>query len=163
MFKRVSLPLSSGTPFAVRQGAFGAPGEVTSSNGYAWSLEVPLGTQVYAAEGGVVLATASKAKADGGCNAKAADRDHYVRIEHEDRTVAEYRHVRPLVAKGAHVRRGEPIGATDRSGVQCYPHLRFEVFATRAAIGESDGSIPLYFDQIPGGLLREGFKFTDRF
>jgi murein DD-endopeptidase MepM/ murein hydrolase activator NlpD len=147
----------------VRQGAFGSPGDVTPSNDYAWSLEVPLGTTVHAAEGGTVLATAAKGKADGGCDAKAAGRDHYVRVEHEDHTVAEYRHVRPLVAKGAHVRRGEPIGVTDRSGVQCYPHLRFEVFATRAAVGEAGGSIPLYFDQIPGGLLREGFRFTDRF
>lgn len=155
------VPLLSGTPFAVRQGAFGPGSHAERGNEFQWDLEVPLGTPVISVDDGVVIDLYQPENPKGGCDPAYAKYAWGLHVEHADGTVAQYLHTLATVPVGAKVKKGGVIGRTVWLGWICYPHVHFGIYRSRADTYGSPTmeTLPLYFDGIPGGLLRAGEKY----
>lgn len=151
------LPLAPGTPFTVRQGAFGKSSHREKGNEFSWDLEVPFGTPVHAVDDGVVMFVYQPA-GGAGCDPQFADAAWNVQVEHKDRTVAQYVHVEAEISLGGRVRKGQRIGKTVERGWLCYPHLHFGIYRSRDTLHVSPKreTLPLRFDGVADGLLVEG-------
>lgn len=109
------------TDFA-RSGAYNGSGH----NGI--DLRAPLGTPVFASEGGVVRASGDT---DLACRRSSYGR--WVLIDHQNRLATLYAHLSlAKVAPGESVSRGELIGYSGSTGYATGPHLHFTVFARDA-------------------------------
>jgi murein DD-endopeptidase MepM/ murein hydrolase activator NlpD len=163
-WKHMGFPLDPGQVFEVRQGAFGKSSHSEPGNEYSWDFAVPWGTPVVAAEGGTVLAVHAP-PGGAGCDPKLADVAHNAQVEHADGTVAQYVHVASRVRVGQVVGRGDVIGVTAPSGWVCYPHVHFGVYQSRRHLYASPArrTVPIWFEAVPGGVLKEGFKVSDQF
>jgi murein DD-endopeptidase MepM/ murein hydrolase activator NlpD len=164
LFKHTRLPLSTTQVFEVTQGAFGSQSHNEDGNEYSWDFAVPLGTDVLAVEGGLVIDVHTPAGGSG-CDPQFAAAAHNVKIEHQDGTVAQYVHVTSLVARGSRVAAGQVIARTADNGWLCRPHLHFGIYRSREHLYDSPQreTVPLFFEQVPGGILRQGFRLTDQF
>jgi murein DD-endopeptidase MepM/ murein hydrolase activator NlpD len=95
---------------------FGPRGDGTHNDGI--DIAVPLGAEVVAAESGVVAYAGNELKGFG----------NLVLVRHEGGWVTAYAHNDELlVARGARVRRGQPIAKAGKSGNVDQPMLHFEV------------------------------------
>lgn len=150
--------------FEVTQGAFGSESHDEEGNEYSWDFAVPKGSDVLAVEAGVVIDVHTP-KGQSGCDPAFARNAHNIKVEHQDGTVAQYVHIEPLVARGSRVAAGQLIARTAINGWICQPHLHFGIYRSRDHLYDSPQrqTIPLYFEQVPGGILRKGFKLTDQF
>ena len=124
-------------------------------NRHAVDFAVPVGTAVLAARDGVVMqseagfADAAPGEDDDALVARA----NFIRILHDDGTMALYAHLRPggvLVRLGQRVRRGQVIGLSGNTGRSTAPHLHFVVQANR---GMRLHSVPFRMFG-PRGILR---------
>ena len=147
-------PLQSGE-LRVQQAWGGRHSHDDAGNRHAVDFATPPGTVVLAARDGLVL------QAEGGFrDARPGDdpellaaRANYVRVLHDDGTMALYAHLRPggvLVRAGQRVRRGEPVGHSGNTGRSTGPHLHFVVQANRGMRLES---VPFRMFG-PHGILR---------
>ncbi len=127
-------------------------------NRHAVDFAVPAGTAVLAARDGVVM----QSEAGFGDATPGQDEDalvaraNFIRILHDDGTMALYAHLQPggvLVRLGQRVRRGQVIGLSGNTGRSTAPHLHFVVQANR---GMRLHSVPFRMFG-PRGILR----FTD--
>jgi MYXO-CTERM domain-containing protein len=109
-----------------------ANGDPTSHTGFAefaWDFGMPLGADVLAARGGVVLMIKVDSQF-GGCSHVYANDANYVLIDHRDGTAGLYLHVH---ANSSNLQVGDPVAAGDviarvgQSGWTCGPHLHFQV------------------------------------
>ncbi len=165
-YKRAIIPLRSTQTFEVTQGAFGRNSHSEVGNEYSWDFAVPFGTDVIAVEGGRVIDVYQpKDSHAGGCDPSLANSAHNIKVEHLDGTVAQYVHVESLLAKGSSVARGETIAKTADNGWLCTPHLHFGIYRSKDHLYDSPNreTVPLFFEQVPGGILEKGFKMTDQF
>lgn len=155
-FKRLPLPLPSGTRTRVRQGAFGQSSHAEPGNEYSWDFEVPFGTAVLAVGDGEILEVYQPSV--GGCDPRFAASANNVKLKLADGSVAQYVHVDSQVEVGQRVAAGQVIGRTGRSGWLCYPHLHFGVYASERQLYASPDrrTVPIYFEGLPGGVAREG-------
>lgn len=139
------LPYAPGSKFKVTQGYNGKYSH-TGSNQYATDWQMPVGTLVYAARGGVVVRVKDDSNKGGGSMAY----DHYnnyVLIRHSDGTLGHYCHLQKggvLVKVGQTVATGEPIAHSGNTGFSSGPHLHFCVFMTKN--GRERVSIPVKFE-----------------
>ncbi len=107
-------------------------GETTHNNPqnrYAVDIGLPIGTPVLAARGGVVMDIENQF-ADGQAQAKYIQRNNYVRLLHDDGTMAVYAHLKRgslRVRPGQRVQRGQRLGSSGNSGYSTGPHLHFVV------------------------------------
>jgi murein DD-endopeptidase MepM/ murein hydrolase activator NlpD len=93
---------------------------------YAIDFEMPIGTPLIAARGGKVVAVQQSFR-DG--NDKDLE-ENFVMIEHDDKTIARYIHIKrggALVANGDLVQQGQRIAYSGNSGQTGGPHLHFDV------------------------------------
>jgi len=118
---------------------------VTPDSYYAVDLSMPIGTDVFAARGGIVFDVAST-NFTGGLD---AERDgpnaNVVRILHDDGTYAIYAHLNTntiRVRPGDVVRRGEYIADSGNTGYSSGPHLHFAVVRNA---GMRIESVPITF------------------
>ena len=89
-------------------------------------IGAPIGTPVFSAEGGVVVATGNQ---DRHCPRGAYGK--FIVIRHYNNLTTLYAHLsRILVNEGDRVRRGDLIGHIGSTGRSTGPHLHFTVFAT---------------------------------
>jgi murein DD-endopeptidase MepM/ murein hydrolase activator NlpD len=137
----------------IEQGWGGVYSHSDDQNRHAVDFAADIGTPVLAARAGTVMEVESdfeRAGLDTGQYARSAN---FVRIVHDDGTMALYAHLKQsgvLVRAGQHVRNGEVIGLSGNTGFTTGPHLHFAVQANR---GMKLESIPFRMFG-PQGILR---------
>ncbi len=116
----------------------------TPDSQYAVDIAMPVGTDVFAARGGVVFdVTAGNFK--GGADAANMSLANVVRILHDDGTYAIYAHLNwnsIRVRVGDVVERGEYIADSGNTGYSSGPHLHFAVVRN---VGMAMQSVPVTF------------------
>lgn len=159
-FKRLPVPLPTGTKTTVRQGAFGKSSHNEPGNELSWDFEVPLGTPVIAVGDGVVFHIQQPSV--GGCDPKFANSANILQIKLKDGAVAQYLHIATTLKAGEAVRRGQIVAHTAANGWFCYPHVHFGVYASDKQLYASPDrkTVPIYFEGLPDGLAREGDSFV---
>ena len=138
------LPYASGSAFRVTQGYNGSFSH-TVSNKYAIDWQMPEGTPVYAARGGMVIKVKDESDT-GGASIKYDPYNNYVLIRHDDGTLAHYCHLQKggcCVRPGQVVLAGDFIARSGNTGFSSGPHLHFCVFKTKN--GRERESIPVKF------------------
>jgi murein DD-endopeptidase MepM/ murein hydrolase activator NlpD len=118
----------------VEQGFNGRFSHTDTQNQYAIDFRAEQGTPVLAARAGTVMQVESDFDKAGLDLEKYGGRANYVRILHDDGTMALYAHLREegvLVRVGQRVRAGQRIGLSGNTGFTSGPHLHFAVQVNR--------------------------------
>ncbi len=155
-----SLPYEPGTTHRITQGYDGKYSH-QGSNKYAIDWQMPEGTPVCAARGGLVV----KVKDDsdfGGGDVKFDPYNNYVLIRHDDGTLGHYCHLQKggvTVHPGQIVKTGDVIAHSGSTGFSSGPHLHFCVFMTKD--GMHRVSIPTKYRDAQGDAITlvEGQKY----
>lgn len=120
------IPFAKGTQTHVSQGFNGSQ---SHQGKYAIDFAVPIGTPVKAARSGKVVAFEASNN-QGSFNKSYGKFANFIIIEHKDKTLAKYYHLRQngvAVKLGAHVKQGELIAYSGDTGYSSGPHLHFSV------------------------------------
>ena len=128
-----AYPLGGGG-VQVAQGFGGAWSHNDEQNHYAVDFVAPIGTPVFAVRDGTVMQVESDFDKAGLNAEKYGGRANYVRIVHDDGTMALYAHLREggvLVRVGQRVAKGQQIGLSGNTGFTTGPHLHFAVQVNR--------------------------------
>ena len=147
-----------GAPVRVTQGFGGGFSHADAENRHAVDFAAPEGTPVVAARAGRVMqreAQVSDNAASTGTNADDPARTNFIRILHDDGTMALYAHLQHdgvVVEPGVRVSRGAVIGFSGNTGASTGPHLHFVVQANHSL---RLVSVPFRMFG-PGGILRFG-------
>ncbi len=155
-----SLPYGPGTTHKITQGYDGKYSH-QGSNKYAIDWQMPEGTPVFAARGGLVV----KVKDDsdrGGSSMKFDQYNNYVLIRHEDGTLGHYCHLQKdgvVVHAGDVVKTGQMIAHSGNTGFSSGAHLHFCVFMAKD--GRQRVSLPVKFRNDRGDAITlvEGEKY----
>lgn len=145
------LPFPSGTRYAIGQAFGGDFSHTDEQNFHAVDIGVKEGTPVIAARDGIVIQVERDFYESGGDRSRLASRANYVRVIHEDDTMAVYAHLAfesVLVQPGDVVLAGQRIGSAGATGFATGPHLHFVV---QRNAGLRLKSIPFRFDGPQGG------------
>ncbi len=120
------LPFPAGSTVPVSQGFFGT---ASHRNKHAIDFAVKTGTPIVAARAGRVIAV-EDSHDRGKFDKSFARYANYIIIEHDDRTLGNYYHLKyhgVAVKVGQNVTEGELIGYTGNTGYSSGPHLHFSV------------------------------------
>jgi len=131
--------------FPVSQGFNGSFSHQNPESRYAVDIAMPVGTPLCAARGGVVMEVANDYYAGGTDRAELMERANFIRILHEDGTMAIYAHLMlesVQVLPGQKVSTGQAIGFSGDTGFSSGPHLHF---AIQQNLGMAISSIPFTF------------------
>ena len=137
----------------IGQGWGGGFSHRDAENRHAVDFAAPEGTPVLAARDGVVMQVEARFSAGGLRMGDDTRRANFVRILHEDGTMALYAHLARdgvQVRPGERVRRGQRIATSGNTGHSAAPHLHFVVQANR---GLRLASLPFRMFG-PAGILR---------
>lgn len=118
---------------------------------YAVDIAMPVGTDVYAARGGVVVDVANNNYRGGLDTTRNGAEANMVRILHDDGTFAIYAHLNRSairVTAGDRVTRGQYIADSGNTGFSTGPHLHFVVLKNA---GMQLVSVPVEFEGPDGG------------
>lgn len=118
----------------IDQGFDGAFSHADDENRYALDFAAPVGTPVLAARAGIVLQVETGYRAHGLDYAHDAARANFIRILHDDGSMALYGHLAPdgaQVVVGQRVELGQRIGTSGNTGYSSAPHLHFVVQVNR--------------------------------
>jgi murein DD-endopeptidase MepM/ murein hydrolase activator NlpD len=122
------LPFTHATKHRLSQG-YGGRFSHYGENEYAVDFEMPEGTEVYAARGGIV-AEVKEDSSVGGPGASYGDDANYILILHSDGSFGNYAHLvrnGAVVEPGERVAAGQLIGYSGNTGRSSGPHLHFDV------------------------------------
>lgn len=134
----VGVPFGCGMSFPVSQTH--NVGSHVGNDAWAWDFRMPEGTPVVAALDGVVR-LARGDSVEGGCDPTMARKANYVVIEHAGNLETQYLHFTTVsVVVGQHVRRGDLLGYSGKTGWACGAHLHFKV-ATPVSVGWNNPSV----------------------
>lgn len=120
------LPYAQDASYRVVQGYGGL---FSHTHIAALDFEMPEGTAIHAARGGIVFAM-QESHDEGGLGKKYKNKANYIMIRHEDGSYGCYWHLRKngvLVKKGERVSKGQHIGYSGATGQVWRPHLHFSV------------------------------------
>jgi murein DD-endopeptidase MepM/ murein hydrolase activator NlpD len=124
------LPLAEGTAGRIGQGFGGRFSHNEIHSRYAIDIPLPPGTPIHAARGGVVMDTERWFHRAGTDLERDGPRANYVRILHEDGTMAVYAHLDYggiAVRDGQRIRAGQMLGRSGNTGYSTGPHLHFAI------------------------------------
>lgn len=150
-----ALPVDS-RHWRIDQGFGGSFSHTGPQSRHAIDINVPEGTPVLAARGGVVMQVEDDFEGAGLDLEKFANRANHVRVLHSDGSMAVYAHLQPetvRVRQGQRVSVGQQLGASGNTGFSTGPHLHFAVQVNRGMelvsipfrLGGPDGPV-----RIPG-------------
>jgi hypothetical protein len=125
-----AIPFYPGTKFKLEQGFGGAFSHRDAENYYSLDLAVPEGTPVIAARDGVIMQIEEDFRANGNDVSRFGDRANYVRVLHDDGSMAVYAHLAPhsvLFRPGDRVHTGNFLAKSGDTGFSSGPHLHFSV------------------------------------
>jgi murein DD-endopeptidase MepM/ murein hydrolase activator NlpD len=148
------LPWTVGETHEISQGNCGGATHVGSSR-YAYDMVMDINTDVLAVRAGVVI----KVKEDGKDSDGNFGEANYVKVQHDDGTIAAYGHLTEngvLVDVGAVVTQGQVIARSGKTGT-AGPHLHFEVQTS-----DEKDTVPVTFSNTRAnarGLIR-GKSYT---
>ena len=127
-------PFASGAEFTIGQ-AWGGEFSHTEPHSYhAVDIAMPIGTPVHAARAGVVMDSARWFHRSGEDRERYGARANFIRILHDDGTMAVYAHLDYAgvrVHPGERVARGQYIGRSGNTGFSSGPHLHFVIQINR--------------------------------
>ena len=154
-----ALPYRHGESHVMIQGFNGA---FSHQGKYALDFDMPQGTPICAARGGVVTGIEEKYNVGGETEALKLKANH-IEILHSDGTFARYAHLKKNGARvhvGQRVQRGQVIGYSGNTGYSSGPHLHFEVVLLKDDLDYE--SIPVGFRTSRRRFvyLREGEEYT---
>jgi murein DD-endopeptidase MepM/ murein hydrolase activator NlpD len=124
-----ALPFAAGTQYTLEQGFGGKFSHDDPENRYALDFGVPEGTPVLAARAGVVMQVEENFRAHG-VDPRFGDRANYVRVLHDDGSMALYAHLAPasmLRRPGDRIVVGQMVGKSGNTGLSTGPHLHFAI------------------------------------
>ncbi len=152
-----ALPFIS-TRFQVTQAPQGRYSHSDAENRDAIDFALPEGTPVLAARRGKVMQVQGNFTENGTDPLRDRQRANFIRILHEDGSMAVYAHLRAngvLVRSGQQVETGQRIGLSGNTGYSTAPHLHFVV---QANTGMQLQSVPVRIVTDRGELhfAREG-------
>ncbi|MBN8674582.1 MAG: M23 family metallopeptidase [Chitinophagales bacterium] len=119
------LPFKKGDKYKVVQGYGGL---FSHRDIAALDFEMPVGTPVHAARGGIIYSYKDNSN-EGGIFSKYKNKANYIIIKHDDGSFGCYWHLQKngvLVKKGK-VNKGQQIGISGATGLVLRPHLHFSV------------------------------------
>jgi len=128
------LPIAAGTPVHVGQGFGGAFSHDRPGSRYAVDFTLPVGTTVRAARAGTVMDQARWFHTSGQDLERDAARANYVRVLHDDGSMAVYAHLDYngiLIRPGQQVAAGQRLARSGNTGYSTGPHLHFAVQVNR--------------------------------
>lgn len=148
-----ALPVDSGR-WRIDQGFGGSFSHTEPQSRHAVDINVPEGTPVLAARGGVVMQVEDDFEGAGLDREKFAGRANHVRVLHPDGSMAVYAHLQPetvRVRQGQRISVGQVLGASGNTGFSTGPHLHFAVQVNRGMelvsipfrLGGPDGPVPI--------------------
>jgi murein DD-endopeptidase MepM/ murein hydrolase activator NlpD len=154
------LPFARGTTHLVGQGY---RGRISHQDRYALDFNMPEGTMIYAARGGVVVDYKDTYNR-GGPDPSLTGEANYISIQHSDGTIGQYAHLQRggvRVALGQRIQPGDVIGLSGNTGYSTGPHLHFEVFSVTRDLKRR--SLPVRFAVSGQGniVLEEGAEYRN--
>ncbi len=123
-------PFAPGETFTVGQAFGGSFSHNEPENYHAVDIGMPVGTSIHAARAGVIMDIEREFTDGGDDRDRYAEKANYIRILHEDGTMATYAHLDfrgTVVFPGQVVLEGEKIGRSGETGFVTGPHLHFVV------------------------------------
>ena len=147
-------PFAVGQSFHIGQAFGGDFSHNEPSSYYAVDIAMPIGTPVHAARAGVVMDMARYFHGAGEDIKRYGQRANFVRILHDDDTMAVYAHLDyggVRVYPGQRVERGQLIGKSGNTGFTTGPHLHFVIQKNR---NMSLVSVPFEFEGENGQGVR---------
>ncbi len=152
------LPFKEGTSHKVVQG-YG--GRFSHKNKAALDFDLPEGTAVYAARGGVIYSFKDDSN-EGGFLPKYDKKANYIIIKHDDGSFGCYWHLQKngVVVKKGNVIKGQLIGYSGATGFVLRPHLHFAV--KRKLNYQKDSFVMTKFRTTNGSQILERSERYDR-
>ena len=147
------LPFAVGTKACVSQGFNGGVTH-TGRSCYAVDFSCPVGTKIYAARSGKVIAVETSHNR-GGSDKRFRKDANYIIIEHDDKTLGKYVHLKQngtMVRVGERVETGQCIGYSGNTGYSTGPHLHFSVSSVDPDSKTLPVTLPFRF-QTAGGTV----------
>jgi hypothetical protein len=145
---RYRVPFAAGVDWHVGQGFHGRYSHQHPVSRHAVDFTVPVGTPVLAAREGVVMQVQDDWRGSGKDLQGFAHRANFVRILHDDGTMAMYAHLEYYgvgVKPGQRVAAGDLLGLSGNTGYSTGPHLHFAVLVND---GRDEVSIPFDMDGV---------------
>ena len=118
----------------IDQGFGGTFSHDDDENRYALDFAADVGTPVLAARAGIVMQAQSGSRSSGQQRSSFDRHANFVRILHDDGSMAMYAHLKPagvLVRIGQVVEAGQQIGLSGNTGFTTGPHLHFALQVNR--------------------------------
>ena len=124
------VPLASDQPIRIAQGFNGAFSHQALHSRFSLDFALPIGTAIHAARAGTVMDLARYFHQSGEDLERYGPRANFIRILHDDGSMAVYAHLDYngiLVREGQRVESGQKIGLSGNTGYSTGPHLHFSV------------------------------------
>lgn len=149
------FPVQAGRGYRISQGFKGKTTHTHPQSIYAVDIAMPQGTRICASRSGVIMEVANDFFT-GGITAPFTEKANFIRILHDDGTMALYAHLKLESIQypaGTRVERGQFIGESGNTGYSSGPHLHFVI---QKNFGMELRSIPFEFAD------RRGRGFTPK-
>lgn len=155
-------PFAPGESFVIGQAFGGDFSHTDPASYYAVDISMPVGTPIHAAREGVIMDQERWFHGAGANREYHGQRANFIRILHDDGTMAVYAHLDYdgiRVHTGQRVRRGQLLGKSGNTGFSSGPHLHFAIQRNRdmALV-----SVPFEFEDADNGAQspQRGMRVT---